>query len=152
MELKDRHPKNADIAKTHGYDRHQYLEDVMPLKKCGVNFMDNKDDRYPVWMLQRKLYGFDVRETWNLDVIFCEWLYEHVMAYKEVTIVNMDNPTFEIGPKKYTMREAIDELLRCLKYLIKHEYAYDKSVLEKYNKRFRRAMKIWMEICPAMWW
>lgn len=39
---------------------------------------------------QRKNYGFDERETWNLDHTYIEWLYCHLKMYKRVTNVDMD--------------------------------------------------------------
>ena len=38
----------------------------------------------------RKEYGFDGRETWNLDKIFIEWIYTRVKYYKEHTCADMD--------------------------------------------------------------
>ena len=140
------------IAEEKGYIRHKYLEDLnIPINKYGINFCDNTDPRYPKWMEYKKEYGFDPRETWNLDQIFYEWLYEHVKAYQELNCVNTEYHRFKIGKNEYTQEEAMNKLLKCLKYLITHNYDnYDN--MEKYDRKYNKAMEIWAEICPAMWW
>ena len=54
----------------------KYLDDLgIPINEYGTNFMSNDDPREKGWSKERKEYGFDNRETWNLDRIFIEWIY-----------------------------------------------------------------------------
>ena len=43
----------------------------------------NKDDkRQKIWRKQRKKYGFDNREIWNMDLAFYLWLYERLIRLR----------------------------------------------------------------------
>ncbi len=62
--------------------KRKYLDDIgitnRPDEYTSTNGADTK------WAQQREIYGFDVRETWNMDVSFYCWLYERLMMYLEV--------------------------------------------------------------------
>lgn len=149
--LKKMMRKNADKADRHGYDRHFYLEKLgIPIEQCGTNFCDKTDKRYRRWMKQRSLYGFDSRQTWNLDRIFYEWLYERLMMYKKEAskIIDLTFYKFTIDGREYTQIEAIDKLLSLLEKMLLAKENDD----EKRIKRSKKIAKIWAEILPAMWW
>ena len=40
------------------------------------------DKRQGRWKKERKKYGFDERQTWNLSTTMIELLYERVMMFK----------------------------------------------------------------------
>ena len=79
-----------------GYQRNKYLDDLgISIEKYGTNFCDKKDSRWKKWKKERKKYGFDARECWNLDSIFVEWIYSHFMKYKEDCNVDLTVHKFE---------------------------------------------------------
>ena len=53
---------------------HQYLK-PLNIEMNGIvdsrSFKDRKDSRSKEWKAQRKKYGFDERETWDLDFTMC---------------------------------------------------------------------------------
>lgn len=127
--------------------RNKYLEELgIPLEEYGTNFMKDDDRRAESWKEERDLYGFDSRETWNLDQIFIEWLYSHLMMYKERTCVNLSFHKFDFDGKEVSQEEAIDFIIETTKqYLITDEFKRD---YEKVNK----AVKLFADIMNAMWW
>ena len=129
----------------------KYLDDLnIPINEYGTNFMPDDDCRAESWSKEREEYGFDNRETWNLDRIFIEWIYTRVMMYKEYSIV--DTNYHKIKHIKYkdteiTQGEAIDKILKLAKEILLNmdsdELFYDNS---------REICDIWKEILPCMWW
>ena len=146
--------KNKKLAKKYGYDRHYYLEQLgWDIRKCGTNFCDNKDKRYKKWMRERKKYGFDSRETWNLDGLFLQWLYEHLKMYKKEAskIVDLSFHKFDVNGKEYTQKECIDKMIKDLKYILTHD-DLDEDVAKKMQKKINRVLDFWKIVFYAMWW
>lgn len=127
--------------------KRKYLDDL------GVkNRWDQiNDEREKRWKKQRKTYGFDDRETWNLDSAFYEWLYERLMMYKEIggKIVNLDSGKFEYGGKIYSQAELIDEMLKRLEFNFSDKY---NDWEEDQYKYVHEIEKMWAVVLPAMWW
>ena len=132
----------------------QYLEELgLEPNNYGVNFTQKGDQRREVWEEQKKLYGFDERETWNLNNIFVEWLYCHCKMYldKAGNIINLDYYKFEFEGIEYTQREAIEYIIeKCKPYLTtKFEYSEDEDAA---IKGVQKAINLWSMVFPAMWW
>jgi len=127
--------------------RNKYLEDLgIPLERYGTNFMEDDDRRAESWEEEKNLYGFDNRETWNLDQIFIEWLYSHLMMYKERTYVNLEFHKFDFEGKEISQKEAIDFIIEATKqFLTTDEYSRDYETVN-------RAVKLFADIMNAMWW
>lgn len=146
--------KNKKLAKKYGYDRHYYLEQLgWDIRKCGTNFCDNEDKRYKKWMHERKKYGFDSRETWHLDGLFLQWLYEHLKMYKKEAskIVDLSYHKFDVNGKEYTQKECIDKMIKDLKYILTHD-DWDEDVAKKMQKKINRVLDFWKIVFSAMWW
>ena len=64
--------------------RNKYLDDLgIKRERYGSNFIkDNKLQRF----IERRKYGFDYRETVNMDLIFAEWLYSRLTMLIEQTM------------------------------------------------------------------
>ena len=57
---------------------HKYLTDI-GITEDEVPWEWNLNDkRQEQWKKEREEYGFDERETWNLDYMFDLWFYEHL--------------------------------------------------------------------------
>ena len=127
--------------------RNKYLDDLrIPIEEYGTNFVKDNGRRSRKWKKERKIYGFDNRETWNLDSTFAEWLYSRLMMYKEVNIVDLTHYKFIFEGKEYTQIEAIDHICEaCKGYLLDRNN--DKNII-----RLQRATKLFADILPVMWW
>ena len=123
------------------FQKNKYLEDL-GLKKedYGVNWL-SKDD-------EKEMYGFCSAETWNMDRIFCEWLYSHCKMYLETTKdkVDLKFHCVEIDGEEVTQ-------LKCIQRIIKLTgEAITDSEGEAATMKLREAILIWAEVFPLMWW
>ena len=134
--------------------RNKYLDNLgIAPEHYGTNFC-NFDKRVPYWKKERKLYGFDSRETWNLDRTFIEWLYSHCMMFKEhaIQVIDLKQPVFLHNNVPYTLIEAIDYIIDATKkWLLDTEFNVENSYDKRYEK-VKDAVHLWAEILPAMWW
>lgn len=134
--------------------KNKYLDDLgIPIKNYGTNWTKDGDKREKRWKRQRKKYGFDERETWNLDHLFVEWLYSHLTMYKEICCVDLTYHKFVFKDKEYTQEEAIDYIIDiCKEYITTYD---EVSFTDKENDLLDKvadAIRMFAEIHPAMWW
>lgn len=134
--------------------RCKYLDDLgLEIEKYGTNFIDDNDKRKDNWEKQRETYGFDERETWNLNEIFIQWIYTRVMMYKEVSYVELNYHKIKYKDKEITQGEAIDKLLELAKEILQNDfYSLDNKVVEMIYNNSREICDLWKEIMPLMWW
>ena len=141
--------------------RNKYLENIgLKQDEYGTNFISNKlDKRHRRWKKQRKEYGFDDRETWNLDSMFVQWLYSHLMMYKEKAseVIDLEFRTFYWKGKDITQLDAIDIILNASKdYLLADSKYIDNAISyqerEEIYDNFFDVMTLWGMILPYMWW
>lgn len=101
-----------------------------------ITFQENKEK-----------YGVDDRETWALDSATGYWLYARVRRYYDLAseTINLTFHKFKIDGIEKTQREWIEEILDLLEQYLKEGDNWDDSKLQ-------RALKIYAEILPAMWW
>ena len=126
----------------------KYLDDLnIPINEYGTNFMPDDDYRAESWSKEREEYGFDNRETWNLDRIFIEWIYTRVMMYKEYSIVDASYHKIKYKDTEITQGEAIDKILKLAKEILLNMDSY-----ELFYDNSREICDIWKEILPCMWW
>ena len=131
----------------------KYLDDLgIPINEYGTNFMDDTDHRAESWAKEREEYGFDNRETWNLDRIFIEWIYTRVLMYKEYSIVDLNYHKFPYKGSEITQAEAIDKILELSKEILLMDDYYSIKNSEKTINNQREICDLWKEILPAMWW
>lgn len=135
-----------------GYQRNKYLDDLgISIKNYGTNFLGKEDKRWKFWKKERKKYGFDERECWNLEARFVEWIYSRFKKYKEDTVVDLDYHLFryqsqpDVEPVNVTQGEAIDIVCEaCKKYLLQ-EFT-DRPFLSE------EIIKLIGDVMPYMWW
>lgn len=144
--------------------RNKYLDDLgIEIDKYGVNFTSDKDERNEIWNKQREEYGFDSRECWNLDDIFIQWLYSHLMMYLEnVTgIINLEYHKFDFDGKEYTQKEAIEFILCRLKNNLTYRNTVEYrnadalkriEIEENSDNGVYDAIRMWAEIYGSCWW
>lgn len=140
--------------KKKGYVRNKYLEDLgIKVNEYGTNFCDKSDGRWSFWTKQRDKYGFDERETWNLDEAFYEWIYSRLQMYVDVCIVDLTfhkfeyTPTGQTEPVTVTQGEAIEIIKNEAKRMILQD-GWDKN----YKPFDKNIMGLFCDVLPALWW
>ncbi len=135
--------------------KNKYLEDIGLSKYNYGVYKPLKDDpRKKKWKKQRKKYGFDVRECWNLDQTFIEWLYSHLKMYyescKNVIDLNYGEHIIDYKNKSYTQEQAILFILESLKrYLIENS---NSIASEEACENVVLSLHLWAEMIFMMWW
>jgi len=133
-----------------GYQRNKYLEDIgIPIENYGTNYCGKEDKRWKKWKNERKKYGFDARECWNLDSSFVEWIYSHFKKYKEDACIDLSFHKFQYNKNdknvEITQEEAIDIICdACENYLLTS--FVDRDFLSK------DVMLLIGDVMPSMWW
>lgn len=131
--------------------RHEYLYEIgikdKDIMSNGYN-LEEDEGRKDRFLKSRQKYGFDDKETWNLDTAFIQWLYERLRMYEDVAIVDLDFHKFDIHGEEKTQRECIEIILDKIEYIIKDDDTWS----DNYYKNLKEICYIWGEIIPAMWW
>lgn len=126
----------------------KYFDDLgLDITNYGTNFMPDDDGRAEEWAKDREEYGFDRRETWNLDNTFIEWIYSRVMMFKERNCIDLNFHRVKYKGTMITQGEAIDKILSLSK-----EYLLNRG---NDDVRYENSMEIcdlWKEVLPFMWW
>lgn len=126
----------------------KYLDDLgLKVNQYGTNFTSNNDSRKKIWSKERKEYGFDSRETWNLDRIFVEWIYTRLMMYKECANIDMNYHKVLYKDEEMTQEQVINRILE-----ISKEALLSYSDEELWHKNIKEICDLWKEILPFMWW
>lgn len=135
--------------------KNKFLEDIgIPREEVATNFCNDDDDpRQKRWARQRRNYGFDDRETWNLDYTYIQWLYSHLMMYKKVTNVALEkDKLYNVCVAKdkvieeISMKDALDFMLEQLKKGLKKDFC------EEDDPKFFEALHMFADTIHAWWW
>ena len=89
----------------------KYLEDA----GIAFEFDLEGDSREKKWEEERKVYGFDERETWSLKESFKIWLFERLSRYNEVNIIDTSTHKFNYKEQEITFQDCIDRMLEGLR-------------------------------------
>ena len=138
----------------HIEQRNRYLDDLgLDFFEYSVNWtVDNKKKILKIWKRPRKKYGFDNRETYDMFIIYAEWLYSHFMMYRKRASkeVDLTYHRIEFEGKRYTEIEAIDKVLKWTRYYLLNREDPDRSA--KAFGKLRRASRLWTELLPYVSW
>lgn len=108
-------------------------------------FEPGKDKREEQWSKEKEIYGFDSRDTWNLDSTMIELLYERLKLYKEVTIVELKARDHTINNVTKNAEEWVDKLLElCEEYITTDHFVKETNDSEIWG--------IWAVISSSIWW
>ncbi|MBO5969836.1 MAG: hypothetical protein J6S14_15190 [Clostridia bacterium] len=125
------------------------------LDKAGATYRPDKirpkhlRTRIRHW-IQRRTYGFDDRETWDMDKTFYLWLYEHLMMFNDVTITDLEkSKLYTYREEEYTVAALIDILLASLQIAITKDYDL---CTPAEREHIDDIPKIWAIIIREMWW
>lgn len=105
-----------------------------------------------MWKEQRKVYGFDERETWNLRDDSLGWLYERIKMYVDVCDVDLDQVKFDYQENTLNQREILNKICENIELYFDAKYSCEP---DKWNKRTTYLNEIgtlWGLVLPAMWW
>ena len=163
------------IENIYEISKNKYLDNLyLEPKEYGANW-DLVDEPEMVeagfrWQEQQEnCGGHDVRELFNFDITFIEYLYTMLKMYVEYAgkDVDLNYHTFEYQNKKYTQLEAINYICDVLEealvvptreYNILENVDTKKPVSEwpklpeiDYDK-VGDAIALFGKILPAMWW
>ena len=97
---------------------HKYLNDILPKGKSPYDFYYDDEIRNQKWESERQEFGFDERETWNLDFTFFCWLYERLKKYKEVSPVDLNCKIVKVNNEEKNLEEWVNLMISNSKDLI----------------------------------
>ena len=131
--------------------KHKILEDLgFKRKDLPYNFGHKGDFfRQLKWYKERKRYGFDDREVWDLHVTFVYWLLERLIMYRDIAGANIDLTfhTFDYYGNKINQSEALELMIDyCVKFLDKTS-----SIEDCYNI-WEQLAELWYLTGPAFWY
>lgn len=112
-----------------------------------VNLCGDNDSRAEAWAKQREEYGFDERETWSLDAAFAQWLYERLLMYKEINIVDLTYHKFDVNGETLTQEQCLDRMIDLCKRFILTD-TWD----DEYDQLWYELTELWKTCGLAMWW
>lgn len=126
---------------------HKYIKEITDLNNTPYGWSENTG-RDSIWLEQRKEYGFDERETWSLDITFFCWLYERLMMFKEVNIIDLDFHKLKINGEELTQGECINKMIDNCKAIIQSKDSDSNEIINKKDE----VLNIWKECIYLMWW
>ena len=163
------------VDNIYGISKNKYLDNLyLEPKEYGVNWdlVDSKDmvEDGSQWQEQQEnCGGHDIRELFNFDITFIEYLYTMLKMYVEYVgkDIDLNYHTFEYQNKKYTQLEAINYICDVLEEaLVVH--TREENILENVSIRtplpkrpelpkidydkVGDAIALFGKILPAMWW
>lgn len=124
--------------------KYKYLEKVVKIENTPYGWCPD-DSRQKKWKKQREEYGFDERETWDLDYSFFCWLYSRLIMYKKIACIDLSFNKYKIKGKEITQAQCIDIMIKdCEKIL--------RSKVDRYQKERNEVLNIWRICSKDMWW
>lgn len=125
---------------------HKFLEDVnADFYQYGML----NDERQSNWKSERTMYGFDSRETWNLDFCFLAWFYERLLLFSECNNIDMqsDFEKHEIDEDSKTFQECVCTMIADCKYLMERG-----DFTNKLDDTWERLLKYFSTTIRSLWW
>ena len=126
---------------------HKYLDDILPKGKSPYDFECDDEIRNQKWKKEAEEYGFDERETWNLDFTFFCWLYERLKKYKEVSPADLSCKIVKVNDEEKTLEEWLDIMINNAESLILVDiYSEEKIDLAEFT------IEIFKQTIFYLWW
>lgn len=111
---------------------------------------DSNDDRMGTWIQENNDYGFDSRETWNLDIVMVELLYERLKKYLDVSTVNLEFHTYDVDGVLLTQKQVIDKIIENCEIVLVSNHNLDSDMGTANRKK--DIWIYWSIIENSMWW
>jgi len=103
----------------------------------------NDDSRQEQWKEEQKRYGFDERETWNLEFTFVAWIYPRLKMFRERNFGCPGSVTLD------EWHEILDEMIDGFE-----SYLKDKKGIasEEMIKKTEKSLELFKEWFWDLWW
>lgn len=141
------------MSKKRQRKKRKYLDDigVYPLKDMIPTGNSDKFKK------ERMTYGFDSRETYNLDTTMYYLLYERMCMFLEKAneIIDFTYYKFDYNDKEYTQEELMNLLLDKLKTAVTFDFYDYGNETKEYKERYAYISDIWTIwniLHEYMWW
>ena len=155
---------------------HKYLNKlgIESNNPCVFNTEDiDAVERNKIFQKQRKKFGFDDRETWDLDYTLATWLYCHLKRLKKVTNTDLEYHQFNIPilielpvPIKHdfetkyydeiivkrTEEFAINTMIEYLKDFLLYNESVNFEDEMRGREKYTCALKILAVVVHSLWW
>lgn len=102
----------------------KYLEDINCQYIKEDTYGEDDPQHVEKWKTEREEYGFDSRDTWNMDTIMLELLYERLKMYMEVNIVDLEYHTITIGEEEKNLQEWVELILQLCEDVLSNKEDY----------------------------
>ncbi len=97
----------------------------------------SNDERHGEWEEQRKKYGFDVREVWNLYTRIAVFIYPRLRMFRDSVVSRPSNLTME---EWYVI---LDKMIFTFKKIL--EYNHNNEMTEKEWKQYNEGFDLFKE-------
>lgn len=137
--------------------KNKYLDDLgIPRENYGGNFVH---ERKLLRFRQRRCYGFDYRDVFNMDSSFAEWLYSHMRMYRDNSVHDDTMNTVAFEGREYTIAEAVDliiektgEFLKIYHYAdVSFDYNQKNIVMKKLEKKLHPSVEAYLREYQNRW-
>ena len=126
---------------------HKYLNDILPKGKTPYDFHYDDEVRNQKWRKEVEEYGFDERETWNLDFTFFCWLYERLRKYKEVSFADLTRKIVKVNNEEKNLDEWLDIMINNAEALILLDMYSEENI-----KLAEFTIEIFKQTIFYLWW
>ena len=123
------------------------MENILPKGKSPYDFECDDEIRNQKWKKEAEEYGFDERETWNLDFTFFCWLYERLKRYKEINCVDLTHEIVKANNEEKTLEEWIDIMINNAEALILLDMYSEENI-----KLAEFTIEIFKQTIFYLWW
>lgn len=134
-------------------EKSKYLEELgLNSKIC--DWPSSDDSRYQEYIEYEDKYGVFPPANWNFDEFFARWLYCYLKDYLKDAdkVVDLNYYKFNFENYSYTQKEAIEKILNILKTFIIKKDNIDFKTEKKMYENYQKAIHLFAEILPALWW
>ena len=132
----------------------KYLEEL-GLNPNLCDWIDQSDPQYQEMIDYENKYGVFPPANWNFDGFFARWLYCYLKDYLKDAgeMVDLNFYKFEQGGETYSEEEAIKKILTSLKEYITADNSWESlEEIQRIVKNYQKAIHLFAEILPALWW
>lgn len=124
------------------------------LKDKDLPWNWNKGDtRQEEWKKERKEYGFDERDTWNLNFTLPLLVYERLKWYRMHAPIDMDSDypsnVYEFRGEQVMFGKSIDRILKSFETKLKKD---DVKMTDEEYEEYQICWELLGVIMPGLWW
>ena len=133
--------------------RNKYLDELgIPRDSYMGNFV--RERKWIRW-IERKKYGFDYSDTFNMKISFAEWLYCHLVHFEKWNKSDLEIHSIEFEGKNYTIGEAVTLIKEITADYLKltediHD-ALDFDEEDRLDDTLQFATRLWSVVMVYLW-